>query len=80
VLIYAFTFTVNQWEMALKLRLGEIIDSDYEPGLHWRVPILNDVKKYDGRIQTLDARPERFLTLEKKDVIVDSYAKWRIAN
>jgi len=80
LLAYAFTFTVNQWEMALKLRLGEIVDSDYDPGLHWRVPILNDVKMFDGRIQTLDARPERFLTLEKKDVIVDSYAKWRIAN
>jgi membrane protease subunit HflC len=44
------------------------------------VPILNDVKKFDARIQTLDARPERFLTIEKKDVIVDSFAKWRLSN
>ncbi|RLJ20893.1 protease modulator HflC [bacterium endosymbiont of Escarpia laminata] len=80
VAVYASTFVVNQWEMALKLRLGEIIDSDYEPGLHWMVPVLNNVKKFDGRIQTLDARPERFLTIEKKDVIVDSFAKWRISN
>ena len=78
--VYSSAFVVNQWETALKLRLGEIVDSDYEPGLHWRVPILNDVKKFDRRIQTLDARPERFLTIEKKDVIVDSFAKWRIAN
>ena len=79
-LIYSSAFVVNQWETALKLRLGEIVDSDYEPGLHWRIPILNDVKKFDRRIQTLDARPERFLTIEKKDVIVDSFAKWRISN
>ncbi|MBL3589427.1 MAG: protease modulator HflC [gamma proteobacterium endosymbiont of Lamellibrachia anaximandri] len=80
VAVYASTFVINQWEMALKLRLGEIVDSDYEPGLHWMVPVLSNVKKFDGRIQTLDARPERFLTLEKKDVIVDSFAKWRISN
>ncbi len=78
--VYASTFVVNQWELALKLRLGEIVDSDYEPGLHFMVPVLNNVKKFDARIQTLDSRPERFLTIEKKDVIVDSYAKWRIAN
>ncbi len=80
VVIYAAAFTVNQWEVALKLRLGEIVRSDYEPGLHWMVPVINNVKKFDARIQTLDARPERFLTIEKKDVIVDSFAKWRISN
>jgi membrane protease subunit HflC len=80
IIIYASAFTVNQWEVALKLRLGEIVDSDYEPGLHWMMPLLNNVKKFDSRIQTLDARPERFLTIEKKDVIVDSFAKWRISN
>ena len=79
-IIYASAFIVNQWEVALKLRLGEIVDSDYEPGLHWMVPIINNVQKFDGRIQTLDSKPERFLTIEKKDVIVDSYAKWRIAD
>jgi len=79
-IIYASAFVVNQWEVALKLRLGEIVDSDYKPGLHWMVPIFNEVKKFDGRIQTLDSQPQRFLTIEKKDVIVDSYAKWRISN
>ena len=73
-------FVVNQWETALKLRLGEIIDSDYQPGLHFKLPIINNVVKFDSRIQTLDSRPERFITAEKKFVIVDSYAKWRIAN
>jgi membrane protease subunit HflC len=80
VIIYAATFVVYQWEMALKLRLGEIVDTDYEPGLHLKVPILNNIKKFDGRIQTLDSKPQRFLTVEKKDVIVDSYVKWRIAD
>lgn len=79
-IIYSSAFVVNQWEVALKLRLGEIIDSDYKPGLHWMVPIVNEVKKFDGRIQTLDSQPQRFLTIEKKDVIVDSFAKWRINN
>ncbi|MCU7852440.1 MAG: protease modulator HflC [Candidatus Thiodiazotropha sp. (ex Monitilora ramsayi)] len=80
VAVYLSAFIVNQWEVALKLRLGEIVDTDYEPGLHWMVPILNNVKTFDGRIQTMDARPERFLTSEKKDVIVDYFAKWRISN
>ncbi len=80
LVIYSSAFIVNQWEVAIKLRLGEIVDSGYKPGLHFMVPIINNVKKFDGRIQTLDARPQRFLTIEKKDVIVDSYAKWRITN
>lgn len=77
---YSSIFVVNQWETALKLRLGEIIDADYEPGLHFKLPIVNNVVKFDARIQMLDTRPERFITAEKKFVIVDSYAKWRIAN
>ena len=80
LIVYSSTFIVSQWELALKLRLGEIVDSDYEPGLYFLVPVFNNVKKFDARIQTLDARPERFLTIEKKDVIVDSFAKWRITN
>ncbi len=80
LLFYAFTFTVRETEVAIKLRLGEIVGSEYEPGLHWRIPVLNKIEKFDSRIQTLDARPQRFLTVEKKDVIVDSYAKWRITN
>jgi len=73
-------FVVNQWEMAIKLQFGKIVDSDYEPGLHFKIPVIQNVKKFDGRIQTMDSNPERFLTIEKKDVIVNSYAKWRITN
>lgn len=71
-------FTVDERQRAIKFRLGEIQRSDYEPGLHFQVPFLNNVRKFDARILTLDAEPERFLTSEKKDVIVDSYVKWRI--
>ena len=81
LLAYSATFIVNQWEVALRLRLGEIVESDYEPGLHFMVPWLNNIKKFDGRIHTLDSPDnQRFLTVEKKDVIVDYYAKWRISN
>ncbi len=80
LLVYASTFIVKEYETAIKLRLGEIVGSDYDPGLHFKVPLLNNILKFDARIQTLDARPERFLTIEKKDVIVDSYTKWRISN
>jgi len=73
-------FIVNEWETAIKLRLGEIIDADFKPGIHVKLPIVNNVMKFDSRIQTLDSRPERFITSEKKFVIVDSYAKWRITD
>jgi membrane protease subunit HflC len=80
IVLYSSAFYVRQWEVALKLRLGEIMSSDYQPGLHFLVPVLNDVRKFDGRIQTFDTKTERFLTVEKKDVLVDSFVKWRIAN
>ena len=57
-----------------------MIKSDYEPGLHFKIPLTDSVRKYDGRVLTLDSNPERFLTSEKKNVIVDSFVKWRIGN
>ena len=73
-------FTVNQTEKAIKFRLGEIVKDDYEPGLHLKWPFINNIKKFDARIQTMDAKPKRFLTAEKKNVIVDFFVKWRIGN
>ncbi|MFI3156276.1 MAG: protease modulator HflC [Methylococcaceae bacterium] len=73
-------FSVSETEKAIKFRLGEIVKNDYEPGLHFKWPIINNVKKFDKRIQTMDAKPERFLTAEKKNVIVDSFVKWRIGD
>lgn len=73
-------FTVTETEKAIKFRLGEIVKNDYEPGLHFKWPLINNVKKFDKRIQTMEAKPERFLTAEKKNVIVDSFVKWRIGD
>ncbi len=73
-------FVVQEQQLALLLRLGEIVRADFKPGLHFKVPVIQDVVKFDKRIQTLDANPERFLTIEKKFVVVNSYAKWRIAD
>ncbi|WP_404360241.1 protease modulator HflC [Methylotuvimicrobium sp. KM1] len=73
-------FTVSETEKAIKFKLGEIVKDDYESGIHFKWPIVNNVKKFDSRIQTMDTTPERFLTAEKKNVIVDSFVKWRIGN
>ncbi len=71
-------FIVKETERAVLLRFGEIVRPDIPPGLHFKVPFVNSVRLFDARILTVDSRPERFLTLEKKAVIVDSYAKWRV--
>lgn len=73
-------FTVSEKEYAAKFQLGKIVETDFEPGLHLKVPIYNNIRKFDKRIQSLDAAAERFITFEKKDVIVDSFVKWRIQN
>lgn len=71
-------FTVKEWERAILFRFGEIVRTDFAPGLHFKWPLINNVRKFDGRIMTLDAEPERYLTAEKKNVIVDAFVKWRI--
>lgn len=71
-------YTVKEWERVIVFRLGEITRSDVEPGLHFKIPFIQHVRKFDGRILTMDAEPERYLTSEKKNVIVDSFVKWRI--
>ncbi|MGR6871449.1 protease modulator HflC [Pseudomonas sp. HK3] len=73
-------YMVNETERAIKLRFGEIIDDDIQPGIHIKMPMIDDIKKFNARILTLDARPERFLTAGKKFLIVDSFVKWRIEN
>jgi membrane protease subunit HflC len=71
-------FTVTEWEKAIMFRLGEIREADFKPGLHFKMPFINNVRKFDARILTLDVEPERFLTAEKKNVIVDSFVMWRV--
>lgn len=73
-------YQVAEWEKAMLFRLGEIVKSDIQPGLHFKFPFVNNVRKFDGRILTLDVEPERFLTAEKKNVIVDSFVMWRIGD
>jgi membrane protease subunit HflC len=72
-------FTVGEAEKVIKFRLGEIVETKYPPGLYFKAPYpYHNVKKFDARILTLESKPERFLTYEKKNVIVDSFAKWKI--
>lgn len=78
VLVVSATFTVQETERALMTALGEIKRSDYQPGLHFKVPFYNNVHTFDARVLTLDTRPQRALTSEKKNVVVDSFVKWRI--
>ncbi len=71
-------FIVKQTERAVLLRFGEVVNADLSVGLHAKLPWVHAVRKFDGRIITLDAPPERFLTIEKKPLRVDFFAKWRI--
>lgn len=80
LVLWSSTFVVDEREQAILLFLGDIKKTDYQPGLHFKLPLFNQVRKFDRRLLNLDAEAERFLTAEKKDVIVDSYVRWRIAD
>ena len=72
-------YTVDQRKAAIKFQLGEVISMQTDPGLYFMVPILQNVRLYDTRIQTYDSKDaERFLTSENKNVLVDSFVKWRV--
>ncbi len=73
-------FEVNERQLAIKFRLGEFVQADYKPGIHFMTPFINNVRKFDKRIITLDVASERYLTAEKKNVIVDAFVKWRISD
>ncbi len=73
-------YIVAQTERAVLLQFGKVSESDVAPGLHMKIPYVNQVRKFDGRLLTLNAPTQRFLTLEKKAVMVDAFAKWRVAN
>ncbi len=80
VILATCTFVVRENERAIKLVLGEISRSDYQPGLHFKLPFVNTIHIFDSRLLTLDVQPERVLTSEKKNVIVDAFMKWRIGD
>ena len=73
-------FVVDERERAILFHLGQIVRSDFEPGLHFMIPVYHNVRKFDRRILTLDSKPEQVLTGEKKNVLVDYFVKWRIGD
>ncbi|MEH6584260.1 MAG: protease modulator HflC [Halioglobus sp.] len=73
-------YIMKETERGVLLRFGEVVNPDIAPGLHAKIPFVNNVRKFDGRILTVDAQPERFLTQEKKAVIVDSFAKFKVSD
>ena len=73
-------YIVNEMERAVLLQLGRVVNPDVSTGLHFKIPFVQEVRKFDGRVLTVDAPPERFLTLEKKALIVDSFAKFQVQN
>jgi membrane protease subunit HflC len=79
-LIYMSAFVVDERELVIKFTLGEIVKTDFEPGLYWMVPLLNNVREFDKRIQQLEKPAETYLTAEKTNMIVDAFVKWRIVD
>ncbi len=73
-------FTVNERELAIKLRLGEVVKAGYDPGLYWKVPVYHNIRKFEKRIMTIQDRPERIFTAERRALQVDFFVKWRIVD
>ncbi|WP_319783461.1 protease modulator HflC [Oceanisphaera sp. IT1-181] len=87
IIFYASVFVVVEGERGIVLQFGKVkreqgteLPTLYGPGLHFKVPMIDQVRKLDARLQTLDDQADRFITSEKKDLIIDSYVKWRIDN
>ena len=73
-------YVISKTQRGVLLRFGEVVKTDLTPGLHFKTPFVNSVRKFDGRILTVDSTPERFFTQEQKQLIVDSYAKFRVVD
>jgi membrane protease subunit HflC len=73
-------FTVNERELAIKLRVGEVVQANYEPGLNWKIPVIETIRKFPKRILTISDRPERIFTAERRALQVDFFVKWRIVD
>jgi membrane protease subunit HflC len=73
-------FTVNQRELAIKLQLGQVVKASFEPGLHWKWPVVQNIRKFPKRILTISDRPERVFTTENEALEVDFFVKWRIVD
>lgn len=75
---FSSVYWVDEWEKDLVFKFGKIVRYNDTPGLHVKIPVIEKVQYYDGRIQTMDSSPELFLTLEKKNLVIDAFIKWRI--
>jgi membrane protease subunit HflC len=73
-------FTVNERELAIKLQVGEVVESSYEPGIHFKIPIIQTVRKFPSRIMKIDDEPQRVFTLERTAMQVDYFVQWRIVD
>jgi len=80
VVVGLSAFTVNERELAIKLQLGQVVRADYDPGLHFKWPMVQNIRKFPRRILTISDRPERIFTAENEAVQVDFFVKWRIVD
>ncbi len=80
IVVYFSTFTVSEKEYAIRIAVGKFDKSDFEPGLHFKIPVYHEVNKYDKRILSYDAPKQRYLTKDNEPLDVDYYAKWRIVD
>ena len=78
VILNLSAFTINERELAIKLQVGEVVKADYEPGLHFKIPFYQTIRKFPKRIMTINERPERIFTAERLAMDVDFFVKWRI--
>ena len=80
VVIGLSAFTVNERELAIKLRFGEVREAQYVPGLHWKLPVIETVRKFPRRILKIDDAPQEVFTLDRQNMTVDFFVKWRIVD
>ncbi|MEH6617307.1 MAG: protease modulator HflC [Porticoccus sp.] len=73
-------YVIQETEKAVKLRFGRLIETNIQPGLHFKIPLAEKIRKFDARVLTLDAEPSSFFTVEKKRLIVDVFSKWRVVD
>ena len=76
----ATLFRITEIERAVLLRFGEIVREDIQPGLHWKIPFVDEVRRFDGRVLTVETDDARFFTSEQEQLIVDSYTKFRVSD
>ncbi len=80
VIVGLSAFTVNERQLAIKLRVGEVVEASYEPGLHFKIPVIETVRKFPSRILKIDDAPQRVFTLERTAMTVDYFVKWQIVD